>query len=162
MERAIVIGCPGSGKSTFSRALRDKTGLPLYYMDCIWHREDRTTITKEELAERVKEIVSLPKWIIDGNYTSTMELRLRRCDTVFFLDLPLETCLAGAEARVGQWHEDLPWLEKDFDPAFRQWIIEYPEKRLPRVRELVERYAADKQVVVFRTRQEMKEYIDRF
>ena len=46
-EKIIVIGCPGAGKSTFARRLRDETGLPLYYLDLLWHRPDRTTAGRD-------------------------------------------------------------------------------------------------------------------
>lgn len=108
MQKVLVIGSPGAGKSTFSRKLRDATGLPLYYLDMIWHRPDKTNISREELTARQEEIMKTPKWIIDGNYLSTMELRLKNCDTVFFLDYPLEVCLAGAKARIGTKREDIP------------------------------------------------------
>ena len=87
MKRVIVIGCPGAGKSTFSRKLSVKTGLPLHYLDMIWHLLDRTTLTREEFAERLQEILSGDKWIIDGNYLHTLSMRLDRCDTVFLFDL---------------------------------------------------------------------------
>ena len=99
MKRVIVIGCPGAGKSTFSRKLSAKTGLPLHYLDMIWHLPDRTTLSRAEFAERLQEIMCGDKWIIDGNYLHTLPMRLDRCDTVFLFDLPLDLCLAGAERR---------------------------------------------------------------
>ena len=111
MKRVIVIGSPGSGKSTFSRNLRDKTGLPLYHLDNIWHRPDRTTITREEFDERLSAILAKDSWIIDGNYSRTLELRIKHCDTVFLLDYPLEVCLAGVKGRIGNEREDMPWIE---------------------------------------------------
>ena len=98
MKRALVIGCPGAGKSTFARALRDCTGLPLYYLDQIWHRPDGSSITPQAFDERLAEILARECWIIDGNYLRTLEPRLERCDTVFLLDYPTEVCLAGAAA----------------------------------------------------------------
>ena len=56
-KRIMVIGSPGAGKSTFSRKLREITGLPLYYLDTIWHKPDRTNISKEEFDTRLMEIV---------------------------------------------------------------------------------------------------------
>ena len=109
MERAMVIGCPGAGKSTFAKRLHEVTGLPLYYLDMLWHKPDRTNIPREEFDARLEEIVRKDKWIIDGNYQRTLELRLKECDTVFLLDYPLEVCLAGAQSRIGKRREDLPW-----------------------------------------------------
>ena len=95
MKRIIIIGSPGAGKSTFSRNLRDRSGLPLYHLDNIWHQPDRTTISREEFDEKLLAILAKESWIIDGNYSRTLELRLKYCDTVFLLDYPLEVCLAG-------------------------------------------------------------------
>ena len=69
-----MIGSPGAGKSTFARQLRDKTGLPLYYLDMIWHLPDRTTITKEEFDQKLMDILNTDSWIIDGNYGRTIEM----------------------------------------------------------------------------------------
>lgn len=88
MRRVLVIGCPGAGKSTFARRLRDATGLPLYYLDILWHKPDRTTITREEFDIRLQMILEQDEWIIDGNFARTLPMRLAYCDTVFFLDFP--------------------------------------------------------------------------
>ena len=125
MKRILVIGCPGAGKSTFARALRDRTGLPLWYLDQIWHRPDRTTISRAEFDARLTGLLRGDAWIIDGNYLRTLELRLRAADTVFLLDYPTGVCLEGARARIGTKREDLPWVEEEFDPEFRQWIEDF-------------------------------------
>ncbi len=157
-HKAIVIGSPGAGKSTFSRKLRDMTGLPLYHLDMIWHRPNQTTVSKQEFDERLREILAKDCWIIDGNYSRTLELRLQYCDTVFLLDFPLETCLAGAESRIGKAREDLPWLETEFDPEFRQFILDFPKDSLPRIYRLLEKYQMDKKTVIFKSREELENY----
>ena len=87
MKRVIVIGSPGAGKSTFARKLKDKTGLPLYYLDRIFHKPDRTTVNHEEFDQKLQTILQTDRWIIDGNYQRTLPLRFEACTDVFFLDL---------------------------------------------------------------------------
>ena len=158
MQKVIVIGSPGAGKSTFARKLRDKTGLPLYYPDMLWHRPDRTCISREEFDAALAKILAEDRWIIDGNYTRTLDMRLKACDTVFLLDFPLELCLAGAAARVGKKREDMPWTEEEFDEEFRQYIVDFQTDQLPEVYAFLEQYK-EKRTVIFRSREEAQEYL---
>ncbi|MDE6456515.1 MAG: adenylate kinase, partial [Dysosmobacter sp.] len=100
-QKILVIGCPGAGKSTFARRLRDLSGLPLYYLDMLWHKPDGTNASQEEFDRRLGAILREDRWIIDGNYLRTLELRLAACDAAFLMDFPTELCLAAAEARIG-------------------------------------------------------------
>lgn len=159
MQKIMIIGCPGAGKSTFARRLRDLTGLPLYYLDQIWHKPDRTNLSREEFDARLGEIVKQERWIIDGNYLRTMECRLEACDTVFFLDYPLELCLEGARARIGTVREDLPWVETEFDEEFHQWILDFPKDQLPQMYELMKQYENTKEIIVFHSREEAEQWL---
>lgn len=125
MEKVIIIGCPGSGKSTFGRKLRCITGLPLYHLDMMYWNEDRTTVSKEIFLERLQKVMNNSKWIVDGNYGSSMEMRLKECDTVFFLDYPTEVCIQGVESRKGQPRSDMPWTENNTDDDFISFINNY-------------------------------------
>lgn len=159
MNKVIVIGCPGSGKTTFSEKLNKCTGLPLYYLDAIWHKSDKTHISREEFDERITEIFTRPQWIIDGNYKRTIEMRLKECDTVFLFDLPVEICLQGATERIGKKRYDLPWLETELDAEFKKFIEDFPKDTLPHIYELLEKYK-DKNVVIFKSRDEADRYIE--
>lgn len=155
----MIIGCPGAGKSTFARELKDKTGLPLYHLDMIWHKPDRTNISKEEFDAKLAEIVRRDRWIIDGNYQRTLELRLKECDTVFLMDYPLDICLSGAESRIGEKREDLPWLETEFDEEFKRWIIDFPQNELPDIYKLINKYKDEKNIVIFKSQKEAGDYL---
>ncbi|MCI8317887.1 MAG: adenylate kinase [Lachnospiraceae bacterium] len=159
MQKVIVIGSPGAGKSTFARKLRDVSGLPLYYLDLIWHRPDQTNISRDEFDIQLQTILRKECWIVDGNYLRTLEMRLKVCDTVFLLDFPVEVCLLGAQSRIGRKREDLPWLETVFDEEFRQWILSFPAEQLPYIYELLKKYRKNKQIVVFKSRKEADEYL---
>ena len=152
--KAIVIGCPGSGKTTFAEKLSKKTGLPLYYLDAIWHKPDRTHISVEEFDARLKEIFAEKEWIIDGNYAATFEQRLAECDTVILFDLPTEVCLEGAIERLGKSRPDMPWFDTELDPVFKKNIETFSTYILPYIYETIERYGAGKKLVVFKTREQ--------
>ena len=160
MKKVIVIGCPGAGKSTFARKLSAKTGLPLYYLDMIWHLPDRTTLSRDEFATRLEMITSREKWIIDGNYLHTIPFRLQNCDTVFFFDLPTDVCLAGAEERIGKEREDMPWTDETMNEEFRQWIIDFPMQQLPVINSLLSEYKEKVKIIVFHTREEADNFIN--
>ena len=159
MKRVIVIGSPGAGKSTFARKLKEKTGLPLYYPDMIFHRPDRTTVSRKEFDERLKTILQTDNWIIDGNYQRTLPLRFEACTDVFLLDFPLGKCLEGALSRIGTKRDDMPWIEKEFDPEFRQYIIDFPKDQLPQIYQLIEQYSDSRRITVFHSEEETDNFL---
>ncbi len=160
MKRVLVVGCPGAGKSTFARKLREKTGLPLHYLDMLWWKPDKSHIPREEFDAKLKDIVAGDEWIIDGNYSRTLAMRLERADTVFMLDFPLDICLAGAKSRVGTNRVDLPWVEDEFDSIeLANWIVDFPKQELPKVYQLVAEYGKGKDIHIFHTRAEADAYI---
>lgn len=158
-QKVIIIGCPGAGKSTFARRLSDKTHLPLYYLDMLWHKPDKTNVDRNTFDDKLKEIISGSEWIIDGNYGRTLEMRIQACETIFLLDLPVEECLAGAKSRIGKQRVDMLWIETKFDDEFRQWILDFPKHELPIVYELLGKYKNQKNIYVFHSRAEIDEYL---
>ena len=158
MQKIIIIGCPGSGKSTFARALHRKTGIPLYYLDLLYWNEDKTTVSKDVFLERLKQVLSEENWIIDGNYGSSMELRMAECDTVFFLDYDSDICLSGIKDRMGKQRPDMPWIETQEDPEFTEFIKSYNTDSRPKVIELLKKYN-DKDIVIFKNRDEAESYL---
>lgn len=160
MNKVIIIGCPGSGKSTFARKLRDKTNLPLFYLDMIYHHKDKTTLTDKEFDRELNELLSKDQWIIDGNYSRTLETRMKECDRVYLFDISIEECINGVENRIGTKREDMPWIEEEFDSEFKQFILDFPIKQMPYIYDLIEKYKNTINIVIFKTRKEADEYLD--
>ena len=161
MKKIIVIGCPGSGKTTFALKMRDKSGLPLFHLDAIWHKPDRTHISREEYDARLSEILALDEWIIDGNYSRTIESRISACDTVVLFDLPVEVCLDGATSRLGKERYDMPWIDNELDPKLKQEIEAFASKNLPMIYSLIDQYKDGKRVVVFKSREQADAFLSK-
>ena len=162
MKKVIIIGCPGSGKSTFARKLQSVTGLPLHHLDLIYWKSDRTIVPREEFLEKLHQIMAQKQWIIDGNYASTMEMRMQVCDTVIFLDYPPELCLAGAQERKGKARPDLPWVESNDldDSEFMEYIRKFHELNRPTILSLLEKYS-DKEIIIFHRREDAEIFLQK-
>lgn len=160
MKRVMVIGCPGSGKSTFSRKLHKLTGIPLYHLDLMYWNPDRTIVDKSVFRERLVNAIQSKEWIIDGNYKSTLELRLQACDTVVFLDYSVTVCLDGIKKRRGKPRTDMPWIENEEDREFIEFVKNYNCQNRPRVMELLNQYA-NKDIYIFKERKEANEFLNR-
>ncbi len=158
-NKILVIGSPGAGKSTFARKLSKKLNIPLFHLDLIWHKPDKTTISREEFDRELNKILIDDKWIIDGHYGRTLEKRILACQTVLLLDLPLEICLQGICSRIGQPRPDMPWQESEFDPEFKEYVINFQTEELPKAYSLLEKYK-NKNIIVFNSHKELEEFLN--
>ena len=102
MKRVIIIGGNGSGKTTFAYELAKKTNLPLIHTDSIYWRDNWKSVSRTEFDGIMRAELKKEEWIIDGNNIRSISERLKVCDTVFFFDLPVRTCLWGITKRIFQ------------------------------------------------------------
>ena len=116
---------------------------------------------EKSMMPALPKYLALDSWIIDGNYSRTLERRISACDTVFLFDLPVEVCLEGAVSRLGKGRYDMPWIDAKLDPKFEQEIMEFPVKNLSYVYSLIDKYKDGKTVVIFKSREEADEFVRR-
>ena len=160
MTRVLVLGCPGAGKSYFSKKLSEKTGISVTHMDNLYWSKDKVACDRETLVTRLMPILKQNEWIIDGNYHQTLELRLEYCTDVFFLDFSRETCVNGMKERIGVKRDDIPWVESEEDAdELINWTSDYEEKTRPIELELLAKHP-ELNVMVFYTRKEADEYLE--
>ncbi len=159
-DRILILGCPGSGKSTFARALAARTGLPLVHLDNIWWRADGTHVPREEFDRALETLLRGEQWIMDGDYSRTYEVRIRAADTVVFLDYPEDVCMDGIRARVGQPRPDMPWAETVLDPELVAQVQSYARDNRPQVLALLQKYP-EKRSLIFTARQEADRWLSR-
>lgn len=156
--KAIVIGCPGSGKSTFARKLSKYMNTTLCYLDKMNWNSDKTTVTREVFDKRLSEVMQKDEWIIDGNYMRTMEIRMAKADVIYLFDLPTDICLDGVRERLGKKHEDLPWIENEIDDEFIDFIKKFKTESVPKIYELMNKFS-NKKIIVFRSREDAENYL---
>lgn len=159
MNKIIIIGCPGAGKTYFAKKLHNITNLPLYHLDLIWHRKDKTHISREEFDITLTNILQKDKWIIDGDYSRTLELRMQACDTIILFDLDYETCLKGIIQREGTNTDDIPWSNNEMSSILLEQVKNYIPNKLPKVYKLLKKFKNTKEIIIFKSREDAKEWL---
>ncbi|AZA21660.1 Putative adenylate kinase DNA topology modulator [Lactobacillus helveticus CIRM-BIA 101] len=161
MKKILVIGSPGVGKSTFSRRLQKKINLPIIYLDQLFWRSDKTTVSKEEFLSQVKLKMQADAWIMDGNYSDSLfNERLNACNTVFFLDYSVDTCLSGVRQRWGKKRPDMTWIEEQEDKEFMNYIRLFPKIQKPNIVRILKDHP-NITVYSFKNRQESLDFLDK-
>lgn len=157
-KKVIIIGCSGSGKSTFARKLAELTSLPLYYLDMLYWKEDCTHISRADFIKKQEEIFKENEWIIDGNFRNTLELRIRECELIFFFDMPAEVCINGVLSRGKR--PDMPCL-LPADGELIDYIKNYNSDCKPLVLSFFLKYP-DKKIITFHSHKDVDDYIQNF
>ena len=138
VERMMVIGCPGSGKSTLSRLMAKKTGFPLVHLDQLFWNSGWQEKSREEFDSILTEELQKDRWIIDGNYSRTISMRLERADTVVFMDYPSVVCayrvLKRVITRYGESRSDMGEnCPERFDMSFLKYVWHFRKTERPKL-----------------------------
>lgn len=162
MNRIAIMGCGGSGKSHLARSLGAALGITPVHLDGLYYDADWNPLDKDKFAELQRDLVTAPRWIIDGNYASSLPIRLQAADTVIFLDLPGWACLWGILQRRlrhgGGQHQAIGVYDR-ITWDFVRYILGYRRTMAPRVRTLITEHAGDAQVVILRSRRAARRYL---
>lgn len=165
VQRVMVIGSGGAGKSVFSLRLAERTGLPVIHLDREYWGPGWQPMQPEERWEaRVRELVSGDRWIIDGNFGGTIDIRLAAADTVVFLDLPRLVCLWSVIRRWASYRAEArpdmtPGNADKLDLKFLRWIWGYPKTRRPGILRQLAGLPSTTRVVHLRSRHAMREWL---
>jgi len=160
MKRILVLGSGGAGKTTFAKHLSRKTGLPLIHLDLHFWNSGWVETPRHRWIPRVLELSERPKWIMDGNYSGTIDIRMKYADTVIFLDYGRVTCSLGVLKRVilnmGRVRDDMPeGCPERFSFDFMKWIWNYSTRSRPKIIEALEKAPASVTVHVVKNRRSL-------
>ncbi len=160
LKKVLILGSPGSGKSYYAKKIGELTGLTVVHLDNLYWKKDKSNITFEELEVEIDKVIINDRWIIDGNYRITLEQRLKVADTIIYLDFTTMQCIKGVENRIGIPNDNMPWVEEEFEPEFKEYILTFRENIKPKIIEILNRYT-DKDIYYFKDRSEIDAFIDK-
>lgn len=167
MQRVLVIGSGGSGKSTVSAKLGELLNLEVNHLDKIFWRPGWVRPEPDEWTKTVTELIERDSWIIDGNYSGTLEQRLQKCDTIVFLDRSRVLCLWRIVRRYlvyrdGTRPDVAEGCRESLNFEFVSWVWNYPRRSRPKVVRLLREHAEGKQIFWLRSRSDVQRFLSRF
>lgn len=163
MKRVLVLGSGGAGKTTFAKRLAEKTSLPLIHLDSHFWNTGWIETPRDEWIPLVKQLSERPEWIMDGNYSGTIDIRMKQADTAIFLDYGRFTCTLGVLKRVithlGRVRDDMPeGCPERFSFDFMRWIWNYSSRSRPRITSALKNAPASVTVHVIRNRKDLRKF----
>ena len=165
MNKILVIGSGGAGKSTFAKRLGAVLKLEVIHLDALYWSSGWVEMPKDEWRVVVAELLRRDSWIMDGNYGGTLDLRLGACDAVIFVDLPRLVCLLRVLKRRALYRKkSRPDMANGCDEKlnweFLKWVWNYPSKKKPDVLEKLKRYSQTKSVIILRSDSEIESFFE--
>ena len=163
MNRILVLGCSGSGKSTLSALLARHYLIPPIYMDVHYWNPDWTKTNESDWKKIVTKLCHRPKWVMDGTFPETLPIRLRFCDGVIFLNLPMHLCMYRAikRALIHKPESDRPDLppgcEESIDLPLYRSIWNFKSEVSPIILTMLK--DIDKKKIIVNTKSEQSELI---
>lgn len=166
MQRILVIGCSGAGKSTLAREMGPRLGLPVIHLDKEYWQPGWVEPEAEDWRARVESLVARDAWVMDGNYSGTLAIRLPRADAVVWLDMPRYIYFPRVLLRVvrgyGRVRPDLPpGCPEQLDLSFLfKWVWTYPTRSRPKTLAMLEGVRGRMPVIVLRTPRQVRAFVD--
>jgi adenylate kinase family enzyme len=164
-KRIVILGPSGSGKSTLARQIGRRLELPVVHLDAIYWTPGWVPSEAAQFRERVAEESARERWVMDGNYTAHLDLRLPRAEAVVWLDLPRYIYFPRSVWRsignYGRVRDDIgPGCPEQFDLSFfRDWVWTYPTRSRARHAELLANLPAPIRGVVLRSPAQVARFV---
>jgi len=164
MRKVLVIGTGGAGKSTFARRLSKILNLEVIHLDAIYWNPGWVETPKIEWRKIVEGLIARDSWIMDGNYSGTLDLRFEACDTVVFLDIARRICLWRVIKRVMQYRnrtrpDMAEGCQERLDLKFVLWVWNYKKRTRPKIVKLIEESADGKKIVWLQSDGEVERFL---
>ncbi|MBK1877069.1 DNA topology modulation protein [Pelagicoccus mobilis] len=166
MERIAIIGSGGAGKTVFAKQLAECLGLPIFHLDKLFWKPNWVESDRDEWRALQEQLCGKPRWIMDGNYGGTMEVRLQACDTVIFIDLPRWLCIFRVLRRIWTYRnrtrpDVTDGCPERFNWVFVRYLWSYPKTRKPQILTRLGELPTETRVYILTSRREVREFLER-
>jgi adenylate kinase family enzyme len=161
VQKVAVVGCGGSGKTYVARQLGQILGVPVTHLDAVFYDDEWNELPREKFAAAQRDLVTRPAWVIDGNYNSTLEIRLRACDTVVFTDVSTITALRGIlarQARHGAGHHG-NGVHNRIHWGVIRYVASYRRRMRPQVLAKISQHAAHAEFIPLTSRRAARRWL---
>ncbi|MFE9880196.1 topology modulation protein [Streptomyces mirabilis] len=162
MMKVAIVGCGGSGKSYLARELGKILNAPVTHLDAAFYDDDWNALPMDKFAELQRELVAEPRWVIDGNYNSTLQIRLESCDTVVLMDVSTISALYGIfsrQLRHGAGHKG-NGVHNRIHWGVIKYVATYRRRMRPRVMAKIDEFASSRSdVVLLATRRQTRRWL---
>ena len=162
MRRVVIVGSGGAGKSTLAADLGRRTGLPVVHLDRHFWHPGWVETPRDEWRAVQRELLAGDEWIVDGNYSATLDERLPRADTVVFCDFrawrTLPRILRRTLFNLGRAVQAEGCPER-LDPKFLWWVLRYRSRSRPRVAQAIADLAPRADVRVLRNPRAVRAFL---
>ena len=164
MTRVAIVGCSGSGKTTLARSLHQRSGLPVHHLDRLFWKPGWVETSPQDFLPIVTQLTKGDRWIIDGIYGTSMEVRFAAADTIVYLDLPRWRCILNTFGRFLRYRGRVapnmpPGCVERFEWSFYRWIRDFQRTHRPGILAKLDRHATGRRIVILRSRREIARFL---
>jgi len=164
MQKVLIIGCCGAGKSTFSKKLQSILNVELIHLDRYYHKPNWEEPKKEEWERIVNNLIKKPSWIMDGTYIESLDIRIEKCDTLIYLDYSILKCFFRVVKRVfidyGKKRSDMaPGCKEEFDLEFLKYVLTFNYKNRANIYNILEKVKTTKDVIILKKDKELDSFL---
>ena len=164
MKKIVIIGSGGAGKSPLASRLGAATGIEVIHLDKLHWRPNWNVPPKAEWRNTVEGLLKKDEWVMDGNFSSTMELRMAAADAVIYLDFPRLVCVYRVLKRIFKYYNQTrpdmgEGCRERLDFAFLRWVWSFPETDKPKIEKRLQNLGEDKKIIRLRSPREVENFL---
>ena len=167
LKKILIIGSAGAGKSTFAKKLKEFLNLPVFHLDNMFWQPNWIHVSRSKLIQKIQKVVKKSEWILDGNYSSTLDIRISYSDTIIFLNYTRIICLWRAIKRNiiyrNKNRSDITdgcfeRINSDFF-QFLKWIWDFPIRSRPQILYILKKWKKKKFIIILNSPHQAKRFL---